>query len=61
MIISYNPKATGPVVIKFYVEPPGTEGTKMFENFRSHDQHAAMPMYGKNLFKCALEPTERWL
>ena len=26
--ISYKSKATGPVVIKFYVEPPGAEGTK---------------------------------
>ena len=37
--ISYKSKATGPVVIKFYVEPPGAEGTKMFIHFRSHDKH----------------------
>ena len=34
MTISYNYKATGPVIIKFYVEPPGAEGRKIVKTLQ---------------------------
>ena len=33
MTNSYISKATGPIVTKFYVEPPGAEGTKTDRTF----------------------------
>ena len=39
MIILYLSKATGTIVIKILVEPPGVEGTKIYKQLRSHDQH----------------------
>ena len=57
MTISYNSKATGPVVTKFYVEPPEAVGTKHLDLMANM---AAMPMSGKNLYKSSSEPIERW-
>ena len=43
-------KATGPVVTKFHVEPPGAEGMKICPNCSGHMTiMAAIPVHGKNL------------
>ena len=43
-------KATGPVVMKFHVEPSGAEGMKICSNFSGHMTiMAAMPIHGRNL------------
>ena len=46
----FSLEITKPIEVKFHVEPPldsGNEG--LFKWSRSHDQVAAMPIYGKNL------------
>ena len=49
-ISNISPKATGPVVTKFHVEPPGAEGMKICSNFAGHMTNmATMPIYGENL------------
>ena len=40
MIISNISEVMMLIVIKFNLEPSGTEGTKMFTWFRSHDLHS---------------------
>ena len=47
-ISNISSKATGPVVTKFHVEPPGTEWTKMCSNRPGHmTGMATAPIYGK--------------
>ena len=41
-----------PIKAKFYVEPPWEGGTKIYINGPGHmTKMAAMPIYGKNLYK----------
>ena len=41
-----------PIKAKFYVEPPWEGGTKVYINGPGHmTKMAAMPIYGKNLYK----------
>ena len=52
LIISndFSSEASGPVLLKFHVEPPWGRGTKYCLNGRGLlIKMAAMPIYGKNL------------
>ena len=43
-------KATGPIVTKSYLEPPGAEGTKICSNYPGRmNNMATTPIYGKNV------------
>ena len=43
-------ETTGPIEVKFHVEPPLDRGTKVCSNGPGHMTNmAAMPIYGKNL------------
>ena len=43
-------ETTGPIEVKFHVEPPLDGGTKVCSNGPGHMTNmAAMPIYGKNL------------
>ena len=48
-----------PIEVKFHVEPPWDEGTKVCSNRSGHMTNmASMPIYGKNFKKySSLEPT----
>ena len=48
-ISSISSKATGPIVIKFHVKPPGTEGTKIPSNSLGHMTNVDMVKTLKNL------------
>ena len=43
---------TGPIKVKFHMEPPWDRGTKVCSNGPGHmTKKAVMPIYGKNLKK----------
>ena len=44
-------KATGPVVTKFYVVPPGDKGTKVCSNRSSHMANIATMPISEYIFK----------
>ena len=47
-ISNFSSKATGLIVSKFHVEPPGTEGTKLCPNHPGHMTNMpTTPIYGK--------------
>ena len=45
---SFSSETTGPIEVKFLVEPPWDGETKIFSNGHM-TKIAAMPIYGKNL------------
>ena len=46
----FSPETTGPIEVKFHVEPPWDRGTNFCSNGPGHmTKMAAMPIYGKNL------------
>ena len=46
----FSPETTGPIEVKFHVEPPWDRGTNVCSNGPGHmTKMAAMPIYGKNL------------
>ena len=48
----FSTKTALSIKAKFYVEPPGEEGTKVYINGPGHmTKVATMPIYGKNLKK----------
>ena len=53
---------TGPIVIKFHIQPPGPLGKKNCLNGLDHmTKMVAMPIYGKNLKKSSSpEPIDWW-
>ena len=54
----FSSETTGPVKVKFHMEPPWDGGTKVCSTGPGHmTKMAAMPIYGKNLKKSSsLEP-----
>ena len=49
-VSSIASEATGPIIIKFYVEPSGAEGTNICSNDPGHmTSMAAMPVDSKSL------------
>ena len=45
----FSSETTGPIEVKFHVEPPWDGGTKVYSNGPGHmTKMAAMPIYGKN-------------
>ena len=55
-------ETSGPIKIKFHMEPPWDRGMKVYSNGPGHTtKMAAMPIYGKNLKKSSsLELKGRW-
>ena len=55
-------KATGPIVTKSHLEPPGADGTKICSNPIVHMTNmATTPIYVKILSKSSTpEPVDRW-
>ena len=48
----FSSETTGPIEVKFHMEPPWDGGTKVCSNRPGHmTKMAAMPIYGKNLKK----------
>ena len=48
----FSSETTGPIEVKFYMEPPWDGGTKVCSNGPGHmTKMAAMPIYGKKLKK----------
>ena len=48
----FSSETTGPIEVKFHVDPPWDGGTKVCSNGPGHmTKMAAMPIYGKNLKK----------
>ena len=51
-ISNISSKATGPIVTKSHLEPPGADGTKICSNFIVYMTNiATTPIYGKILEK----------
>ena len=59
----FSSETTWPIRAKFYAEPPWEGGTKLCTNGPGHmTKIAAMPIYGKNLYKSSSpEPVGRFL
>ena len=56
----FSSETTGPIEVKFHVEPPWDGGTKICSNGPGHITNvAAMPIYGKNLKKIFFSRTKR--
>ena len=52
----FSSENTGPIEVKFHVEPPWDGGTKVCSNGPVHMTNmAAMPIYGKNLKNLLLQ------
>ena len=52
----FSSETTGPIEVKFYVEPPWDGGTKVCSNGPGQmTKVAAMPIYGKNLKNLLLQ------
>ena len=55
--VSNISETTGPIEVKFHVEPPWNGGTKVCSNGPGHmTKMATMPIYGKNLKTSSPEP-----
>ena len=53
-------ETTGPIKVKFHMEPPWDGGTKVCSTGPGHmTKMAAMPIYGKNLKKIFFSGTKR--
>ena len=51
-VSNISPKATGPIVTKFHMEPPKTEGRKVCSKSPGHMINmAAMPVHEKEIFE----------
>ena len=57
----FSSETTGPIAIKFHIQPPGLLGKKNCSNGLGHMTiMAAMPIYGKNLKKSSSpEPVDQ--
>ena len=55
----FSSETAWPIKVKFYVEPPWEEGTKVYINRLGHmTKMATMPIYGKNLKKSSTPELE---
>ena len=59
-ISNISSKATGLILTKFHVKPPGTEGT--YSDSPGHmTSIVIMPIYGKKILKSSTqEPIDKW-
>ena len=56
----FSSETTGPIEVKFHVEPPCDGGTKVCSNGPGHlTKMAAMPIYGENIKKSSPEQKGR--
>ena len=64
----FSSETTGPIKVKFHMEPPRDGGMKVHSTGQDHMAKmaampmygTAMPMYGKNLKKSSQKPKGRW-
>ena len=56
----FSSETTGPVIVKFHIQPLWDWGAKVCPNGPGHmTKMTTMPIYGKNLSKSTSEPTGR--
>ena len=61
-ISNVSSKATGPIVTKSHLKPPGAEGMKICSNCIIHMTNMTnTSLYGENLLQSSTpEPVDRW-